>query len=73
MVGNTWAMQPLTEALWTGGTVDMDGRGRQITRLFCSLRVALEALETRFTAVKDSPLPSIPPIFPSITSFVNLT
>lgn len=65
-------MQPLTEALWTGGTTDMDGRGRQIARLFCSLRVALNSLEDRFMAVKDTLPPSIPPIFPFITSFFDL-
>ena len=71
MVGNTWAMQPLTEALWNGGTVDMESRGTQIARLFCSLRDALKALEARFMAVKDIPEPLIPPMFPFLTSFFD--
>jgi hypothetical protein len=70
-VGKSWVMQPLTEALWIGGTADMEGRGRQIARLLCSLRAALMALKTRFEAVKDTLPPSLPPIFPFTTSFVD--
>jgi hypothetical protein len=72
VVGRTWVMQPLTESLWTGSTgMDMDRRGRQIARLFCSLRAALNALNARFSAVKDIPQPLKPPIFPFTTSFID--
>jgi hypothetical protein len=65
-------MQPLTEAVWTGGTADMDGRGKQIARLLCSLKAALNLLEARFADVKGTGPPSVPPVFPFITSFVDL-
>ena len=71
LVGKTWTMQPLTEAVWTGGTTDMHGRGKQIGRLLCSLRAALNALKARYAKVKDIPQPSMPPTFPFITSFLD--
>jgi hypothetical protein len=64
-------MQPLTEAVWTGGNTDMDSRGEQICRLLCSLRAALNTLKARYEGVKDISPPLMPPAFPFIASFLN--
>jgi hypothetical protein len=71
LVGKSWTIQPLTEGVWIGATPDMQGQGKQIGRLLCSLRAALNVINARFMGMKDTPPPEIPPVFPFITSFFD--
>jgi hypothetical protein len=71
LVGKSWTVQPLTDFVWAGTATNIDGQVKRLARLLCSLRAALSALGARFESVKDVPLPSIPPCFPYVTSYLD--